>query len=536
MPRTQGSPFQAEKIQDFQAEPTEQRILVCLSPDIGGHQLIKTAWHMAAAINAQWFVLYVDTPSHDVGAGDDKGLLAKNLILAEQLGAKTFKVSGLDVIDEISNFVRQHNINVVFLGRSGRKRWFTFLTKSLEAKLIHHLRKVDVYLIAQEGQQALAPKRQHINIFGLLRVYLLAGGMVAICTVLASLAFPFLPLSNLVMFYLLTVVIIATLSERGPTIFASLLSVALFAFFFVPHYFSFLPENFEHAVTLVVMLAVTTLISGLTMRVRYQAKVARQQEWQTTALYEMNQTLTGKADLEELLLAAADQISGLFDSEVSILLPDGENKLLVRVGEPLSKDDVRESLVAHWVFKHGHLAGAGTQTLPEVKWLYLPLLTSNSQVLGVLRLKQRLSSKSLEVEFVRLLEALSSQIALAIERENLSQQTRLAQLQIETERLRNTLLSSVSHDLRTPLTVIAGSASSLLEAEDNLDRQTKHELMHNIYEEARRLDRLVHNLLEISRLQSGEIKINKEWHVLEEVHRLRPEPVGQPTQTTSGTY
>ena len=110
---------------------------------------------MAAAKNARWFVLYVDAPTHDAGSGDDKGRVAKNLILAEQLGAKTFKVSGLDVIDEISNFVRQHNINIVFLGRSGRKRWLAFFTKSLEAKLMHHLREVDVYLIAQEGQQSL---------------------------------------------------------------------------------------------------------------------------------------------------------------------------------------------------------------------------------------------------------------------------------------------------------------------------------------------------------------------------------------------
>ena len=290
-----------------------------------------------------------------------------------------------------------------------------------------------------------------------------------------------------------------------------------FAFFFVPHYNSFRVANTEFFITLVVMLLVTTLISNLTMRVRYQAKVARQQEWQTTALYEMNQTLAGKADLEELLQAAVGQISGLFDSRVSLLLPDAQKKLLVRAGAPLSPEDVREGLVANWVFKHGHFAGAGTQTLPEVKWLYLPLVTSNSQVLGVLRLERRSPVKTLEVEYMRLLEALSRQIALAIEREDLSRQTRQAQLQIETEQLRNTLLSSVSHDLRTPLTVIAGAASSLLEAEDSLDQQTKQELIQNIYEEARRLDRLVHNLLEISRLQSGHFIVNKEWHVLEEV-------------------
>jgi two-component system sensor histidine kinase KdpD len=319
------------------------------------------------------------------------------------------------------------------------------------------------------------------------------------------------------MFYLLTAVIIATRSDRGPTIFASLASVVSFAFFFVPHYNSFRVAGTEFLPTLVVMLLVTTLLSNLTMRVRHQAKVARQQEWQATALYEINQTLTGKTDLEDLLQAAAAQISGFFDNRVSILLPDAQKKLQVRTGEPFAPEDIREMLVANWVFKHGHLAGSGTQTLPGVKWLYLPLSTPDSQVLGVLRLERRSPAKSVEVEYLRLLESLSSQIALALERELLSRQSRQAQVQVETEQLRNTLLSSVSHDLRTPLTVIAGSASSLLEAEDNLDRQTKQELVQNIYDEARRLDRLVANLLEISRLQSGEIIIHQEWHVLEEV-------------------
>ena len=220
--------------------------------------------------------------------------------------------------------------------------------------------------------------------------------------------------------------------DRGPTIFASVASVMAFAFFFVPHYNSFRVANTEFFITLVGMLLVTTLISKLTMRVRHQAKVARQQEWQTTALYEMNQTLAGKSDLAELLQAAVTQISSLFDSRVSILLPDDQKKLRVRAGAFLSPEDIREALVANWVFKHGHLAGAGTQTLPEVKWIYFPLITSNHQVLGVLRLEGRSSKNVFEVEYLRLIEALSSQIAAAIEREDLSRQTRLAQLQVET--------------------------------------------------------------------------------------------------------
>ena len=512
MPQSQPS---LPDVNTSQTNPAPQRLLVCLGPGPGGQHLVQTAWQLAAAKNAEWFVLHVDTPAPDTG--DDKDNVAQNLLLAEQLGAKTFKIYGLNVLDEIISFVRQHNIKTIFLGRSGKKSWFQVFSKSLADKLPPQLDTADIHLIAQANQTSAVPKRQTGPLFRFWRDYLLAAGGVTLCTLFNFIAFPYLPLNNQVMLYLLTIVIIATLSERGPTIFASVASVITFTFFFLPHYNSFLPANTEYLLTLVVMIIVSTLISNLTMRVRHQAKVARQQEWQATALYEMNQILMGKTELEELLQTAATQISGLFDSGVSILLPDAQKKLRVRAGAPLLPEDVREGLVANWVFKYGHFAGAGTQTLPEVKWLYLPLVTSNSQILGVLRLERRSPVKTLEVEYMRLLEALSRQIALAIEREDLSRQTRQAQLQIETEQLRNTLLSSVSHDLRTPLTVIAGAASSLLEAEDNLDRQTKQELVQNIYEEARRLDRLVHNLLEISRLQSGHFIVNKDWHVLEEV-------------------
>ena len=285
----------------------------------------------------------------------------------------------------------------------------------------------------------------------------------------------------------------------------------------MPEYYSFVVANTEYAITLVVMLLVSLLVSGLTTRVRHQAKVSRQQERQTAALYEMSQNLTAINSLEELLEVAAEQIDQIFDSRSHY--PDA--RLLRRgctywPGILFSDDDVREGMVANWVFRHGHLAGAGTDTLPAVKGIYLPLMASQ-HVIGVLRLETAQPERIIEADSLRLLEALATQLTLAIERENLSRQAQVARFQIEAEQMRNALLSSVSHDLRTPLTVIAGSASSLLEGEKNLDAGTKHELTQGIYEEAKRLDRLVHNLLEMSRLQSGEVKINMEWYVLEEV-------------------
>jgi len=198
------------------------------------------------------------------------------------------------------------------------------------------------------------------------------------------------------------------------------------------------------------------------------------------------------------------------------MLPDDRGVLVLRQGDELSPDDEREALAAQWVFQRGGVAGAASELLAEIKGLYLPLRTSEKNI-GVMRLETGEPQRILDPESLRFLEALGGQAALAIERENLLRQAQTAQVQRDSERMRNILLSSVSHDLRTPLTVIAGSASTLVEGEENLDDRTKRELVQSIYDEARRLDRLVHNLLDMSRLQAGEAVLNREWHLLEEV-------------------
>lgn len=493
-----------------------ERLLVCLDPSPFSIPLIRATKRIADAQQAKWYALYVETPSHDRLPRENQEQVAQALYLAAKLGAQAVKVSGFRIGDEILAFARENGVSKIFVGKPYARRWRRFLGTSLVDHLIWNCGSIDVFVISGEGEEAppaAVPRPKHRR---LLREYLLAAGGVSLCTGLGFILFPYLALTNLAMIYLLTVVIIASFLARGPAIFSSFFSVAAFAFFFVPEYFSFAVANTEYAITLVVMLLVSLLVSGLTARVRHQARVAREQERQTAALFEMSQNLTAISSLEELLEVAAAQISRIFDSRAAILMPKTEEKLEIRAGYPFADEDVREGMVAKWAFKHGHLAGAGTGTLSAVGSIYLPLIASQ-HVIGVLRLEPLQPGRILEADSLRLLEALGSQVGLAIEHENLSRQAQVAQLQMEAEQMRNTLLSSVSHDLRTPLTVIAGSASSLLEGEKNLDASTKHELAQNIYEEAKRLDRLVHNLLEMSRLQSGQAMFNKEWYVLEEV-------------------
>lgn len=492
-----------------------ENLLVCLSPSPFSIPLIRATKRLADAQQARWYALYVETPSHDRLSPENQEQVAQALYLAAKLGAQTAKVSGFRIGDEILAFARENQVSKIFVGKPYERRWRRFLGLSLVDHLIWNCGPIDIFVISGEGGEALPVPRGPKPRRRLLE-YLLAAGGVGLCTGLAFILFPFLALTNLAMIYLLTVVIISSFLPRGPSRFSSLFSVAAFAFFFVPEYYSFQVASTEYSITLVVMLLVSLLVSGLTARIRHQARVSRQQERQTVALFEMSQNLTAMDSLEELLKVAARQITRIFDCKVSLLMPGSEGKLEVRAGHPYDDEYGKEGLVAKWVFRHGHLAGAGTDTLHAVKGIYLPLIASQN-LIGVLRLETDQPDRILEADSLRLLEALGSQVGLAIERENLSRQAQAAQLQIEAEQMRNALLSSVSHDLRTPLTVIAGSASSLVEGEKRLDSETKQELALSIYEEARRLDRLVHNLLEMSRLQSGQARLTKEWHVLEEV-------------------
>lgn len=348
--------------------------------------------------------------------------------------------------------------------------------------------------------------------------YFLALGGLGLGTALVRLLFPYLDLTltNLVMIYLLMVVITASRLGRGPSLLVSLLSVAALAYFFLPPYFSFAVANTEHAINLAVMLTVSILIGELTARIRHQAQMARRQERQTAMLYEMSRILPAILSLADLLETVLAQVAALFDSRVSVLMPDRGGELSLRAGELFEDEYGREKLVARWVFRHGHLAGLGTQTLPKARGFYLPLRTSHA-VIGVLRLEPADPLRLSDPASQQFLEALGSQMSLAFERDALSRQTQEVQVEIEAERMRNALLSSVSHDLRTPLTVIAGSASSLVEGESYLDGETKRELAQTIYEEAYRLERLVNNLLEMSRLQAGDTKLLEEWEALEEV-------------------
>jgi two-component system sensor histidine kinase KdpD len=271
-------------------------------------------------------------------------------------------------------------------------------------------------------------------------------------------------------------------------------------------------------VTFAVMLVVALVISSLAIRIRAQAQSARERERRIAALYAMSRELARTRGADQLVAVAVRHIAEVFRARVVVLLPGLDGRVAPTEGGAAAQFpmDASELAVGQWVHEHAQLAGQGTDTLPGASGLYLPLTGSRGSV-GVLGLRPEEDHALHAPEQLHQLEAFASQTALAIERARLAEEAERAQVRAETERLRNSLLSSVSHDLRTPLASITGAASTLLESEGRLDAGTRRDLLEALHEEADRLNRLVQNLLEMTRLQSGALQLRTEWHSIEEV-------------------
>lgn len=347
--------------------------------------------------------------------------------------------------------------------------------------------------------------------------YILVLVTMIVCTLLCWVIRPLFSPANLIMIYLVGVVFVSTQAGRGPSLVASVASALAFDFFFVPPYLNFAIPDKEYLLTFVVMMLVALTISGLTIRIRQQAEAARERERRTASLYAMSRAFANSQGLDNLIHVAAKHIGEVFDSRALVLLPDANNHVCAdQQNEAIPQFDRNEQGVAQWAYEQGQPAGLNTDTIPGSQGYYLPLKTSHGPI-GVLAMfpEDRLSFPS--PDQIHVLETFGNQTALAVERVRFAEEAENARIQIETERQRNALLSSISHDLRTPLASITGAVSSLLENEDTLDRSGRHDLAQLAYEESGRLNRQISNLLDMTRLESGKVKVVKDWQSLEEV-------------------
>jgi len=497
--------------------PTVERILVCVGPSPLSTRLVRAAKRMADQLGAEWIAAYVETPAQLRLSAETRDSVVQTLRLAEQLGAQTIRLSGPTMSETLLAYAHDRNVTRIVVGKPRRTRFQRIFLGSIVDALVLGSGDIDVHVIgsgADEGATVAPVRRAALPTDG--AAYTQAAVVVALATGVAFGLFPFSELSNLVMVYLLGIVIVAMRTGRGPSLLAAVLSVAAFDFFFVPPRFTFAVTDARYLFTFLVMLIVGLVISGLTVRTRAQAEAAHHREQQTAALYAMSRELASTRGVDNLLQVAIKHVTDVFRGQVVILIPERGGAPLAAWAGGQFEVDANEMGVARWVYEHRQPAGLGTSTLPGASALHVPLIGSTGAV-GVLALRPTDRHAMDEPERLHQLETFAAQTALALERANLATEAQNAELRIETERLRNSLMSSVSHDLRTPLATITGAVSTILDDATRLDERTRRELLESVHEEAERLNRLVQNLLEMTRLESGALQLRKELHPPEEI-------------------
>ncbi len=498
--------------------PAAERILVCVGPNPRSIRLIRAAKRMAAGLRAELIAVYVEAPHKVKPSESDLRQLAEHMRLAESLGAETVTLSAQKASEEILNYARARNVTKILVGKPTHPRWKDKVFGSMLDEVVRGSGEIDVYVITGDTGEAMT---RHVAKAALRRSspkeWVLCISSVAVCTGLSALVFPYLTLVDIAMVYLLGIMLVSSRAGNRPSLLATFLSVAAFDFFFVPPRYTFAVSDVKYFFTFAVMFIVAFVISRLTIKVRDQATAARQRERRTAALYSLSRKLVQERGIEQLSVMAVKHISEVFSSHVVVLVPDERETLTIPVTGPATFAlDQKELSVAQWTFTHRQRAGLGTDTLSGAKALYLPLVAA-SRTVGVIGVMPTHAGGFFDQEQVHVLESFTNQIAMAIDRAMLSQEAQQALLKAETETLRNTLLSSVSHDLRTPLSVITGAATALLDKDISLTQSGKEELIQTIYEESEHLNQIIRNVLNMTRLESGAITVKKEWQPVEEI-------------------
>jgi two-component system sensor histidine kinase KdpD len=501
---------------------TGERVLVCVSPSPYSPMLVRAARRMATSLHAELVGLYVETPASIRMSTVDRDRLAQNMRLVESLGGEPVTLRAEDGATETVRYARKRNVTKIVAGKPTHSRWRDAIRPSFLDKLVRQSGEIDLYVISglpSKLTAALAPSRSPDASERTSRLtgYVASGSVVVTTTVIAWFLFGRSQLADIVMVFLLGVVLVSMRFGYGPSLLAAVLSVIAFDFFFVPPYLSFAVTDLRHFVTFGVMFLVAVVISQLTNRIRDQADSARGRERRTASLYAISRELGVATARPALVVAATRHVQEVFGVKVAVLLPALNDQLeIVHADAGTLAAEDKDLGVAEWVWNHQRAAGAGTDTLPLARALFVPLLGSRGRV-GVLALYPSPESRLDDPDERQLLHTIAGLIGSALERTQLAEEGRRASLRIETEQLRNALLSSVSHDLRTPLGVVTGATSALLDDEAPLEDGARRELLETVHEEALRLNRLVKNLLDMTRLEAGALKVQKDLQPLEEV-------------------
>lgn len=488
-----------------------ERVMVCLTGPGGDASVIRHGKRLADRLHAPWIVLHVETSRNLTDTA--RSQMAAQMRLAQSLGADTVIIPGQDVALDSIAYARSQNVTQIvaphptcggWLGRM--RRW---VGRSTTERLIQWAQGFPVHIVPRASAEEVSAEQFWRASSVRVGPYV-ASSLVVLATLGVALFLRHgFEVNNVSLAFLTAILGVAVAYGLWPSLWASLLGMLCFNFFFLPPIYTLTITSPDNVVALFFFCVTALIASNLGARVRKQAVVARHRADITQALYHFSRTITGIIKLDDLLWAASHEIATMFACDVVMLLPE-EGELAVKTsystGNLMTADD---HAAAAWAWKHNKVAGRGSDNLPGVQWLFFPLWTARGSV-AVIGLNTEKDGTILDAEQQRLLDALADQTASAIESILLSRDLDQARLAVETDKLRGALLTSISHDLRTPLASILGATSSLSSYGDALDATARQELLLTIHDEAERLNRFVANLLDMTRLEAGALSLRQE--------------------------
>lgn len=513
----------AALIERMQAQAIEgpwaagERILACIGPDSISPTVVRAAKRLADLMDAPWIAATVERP----GTVLDNAAhlrLDEAMALAQSLGAETQTLTGADLPAELLRFAKFENVTQIIIGRS-RSGFFTeLLRRSLPHELVRRTEDIAIHLVTREVE-ATPPRSRKLFWTGFAREplhFLYATMAVAAALAIGEGLTEFTPIPNLSMVFMLAVLFTAVSFGIWPAICASLLSFAVYNLFFIQPLYTFTVAEPYELLALVIFLVVAVVSSAMAGRVREQALIAAQRMRAMRRLYEFTRRLSGLATQDAVAEGAASEMHVSLGRPVVVLLAQGDDLALAAAWPPEDTLDAAAITAARWAYSHVEPAGADTGTLPIISWYFVPLRIGD-KTLGAVGVAKDRDAAPLDSEARALLDTLSEQAAAALDRASLAREMVSAKTATETERVRNTLLASISHDFRTPLSSILGAATSLIDYRDRLGPDTQKDLLDQIKQEAESLDEMVRNLLAITRIDAGALELRHDWLDLREI-------------------
>jgi two-component system sensor histidine kinase KdpD len=502
-----------------------ERLLVCVGPDEQAEKLVRAGKRIADGLDAEWMVVYVETPDLIRLSESERNRRIALMKLAESLGAETITLGGSSAATEILEYARTRNATRIVVGKPNRRGLFAILRRgqSTTKQILEQVGDYDIVVIGR-NERTLRSVLPETKLAATLPSrkrrwpeYVSAAGFTVLATALCWVMHPMFAHANLIMVYLLAAAIVAVRYGRMPAIVTSVLNVLAFNVLFVSPRFSLAVSDAQYLLTFAIMLIVALIIGNLNASVRLQAKVAGHRERRTALLYAMSRQLAAARDRKAMEHIAISHVSEVFECTTALLFPDDAGRLAASK-ERHSRDSLMTADVgaAQWAFDHGKSAGLGTDTLAGANVLYMPLIGPH-RTLGVMAVKPENPRRVMLPEQFRLLETFAAQIALTLERADLAVQAQSAEVRAETETVRNSLLASISHDLRTPLSTVVGGAATLAERMEDLTATERRSLAMTVRNAALHVSDHVTSMLDLVQLESGAIRLRLDSYAIDEI-------------------